>query len=165
MSWAAVRQRQEQQGRGVLVEDRWEAIVQHAIAGVGDDVAMAQHAALRTARCPRGVDDLGEVGGPAGPAAFLDLLRGDVGTARLEVGELAEPAAVDLPGMGKCREPGLQRADHGRVLVGLDDDGGRAGVAEDPLDLVRRGGRVDRHDDGAGGEDRVVEERPLKPGA
>ena len=79
-----------------------EAVVLHAVAGVGDDVAVAEHAALRTAGRAGGVDDLGEVGGPAGPAPFLDLLRRDLRAARFDVGQPTEPAAVDLPHVGEC---------------------------------------------------------------
>ena len=50
------------------------------------------------------------------------------------------------------------------MAAGLDDHGDGAGVAEDPLHLLGRGGLVDRHGDGAGGPDRVVAERPLVAG-
>ena len=71
--------------------------------------------------------------------------------------QAAEPAAVDLPHVGERGQAGPRRGDLLGVIVGLDHDGDRARVAEDPLDLLERGGRVDRNGDAAGGQDRVVE--------
>ena len=161
----AVRERQEQQRRGVLVEYPPEAVVLHAVAGVGDDVAVAEHAALRPAGRAGGVDDLGEVVGAAGPAPFLDLLRRHLRAACPDVGQAAEAAAVDLPHVGERGQAGPRRGDLLGVIVGLGHDGDRTGVAEDPLDLLERGGRVDRDGDTAGGQDGVVNKRPLEPGA
>ena len=50
------------------------------------------------------------------------------------------------------------------MRVGLDDAGDRAGVGEDPRDLLGAGRLVDRHGDRAGRPDRVVDQRPLVPG-
>ena len=47
----------------------------------------------------------------------------------------------------------------------LHDQRPGAGVGEDPLDLLRGGGLVDRHGDRAGEPDRVVEQGPLVAGA
>ena len=120
----------------VLVEDFFEAVVLHAVAGVGNDVAMAQHAALRAAGRTGGIDNLGEVVCPAGPAPFLDLLRRHLRTERLDVGEAAEHAAVDLPHVGERGEPGARGGNHLAMIVCLDDDGDCTRVAEDPLDLL-----------------------------
>jgi hypothetical protein len=126
---------------------------------------VAQHAALRAACGPRRVDDFREVGGTAGLAALLGLLRRDAGAERFEVGKSAGPAAADLPRVGERGKPVPEGGDHVRVTVGLDDDGGGGGVAQDPPDLIERGCGVDRHDDAAGRQDRVIEERPLEPRA
>ena len=48
--------------------------------------------------------------------------------------------------------------------VGLDDDGARGRVGQDPLGLLGRGGLVDRHHDRADGPQRVVDQRPLVAG-
>ena len=45
----------------------------------------------------------------------------------------------------------------------LADDRARLGVAGDPLALLGRVGRVDRHDDGAGARDAEVRVGPLGP--
>ena len=58
--------------------------------------------------------------------------------------------------------PGL--ADPGEVVGALGHDGPGAGVLEDPADLLGRRGLVDRHGDGAGEPDRVVEQGPLVAG-
>ncbi len=51
------------------------------------------------------------------------------------------------------------------VLGGLGDHRDGAGVLEVPLDLVRRRGVVDGHEDGAREPDREVEQGPLVAGA
>ena len=73
-------------------------------------------------------------------------------------------AAVDLPDVVQLGQPVSDTGDQGGVRVGLHHDGDRAGVREDPRDLLGAGRLVDRHGDRAGGPDGVVEQRPLVPG-
>ena len=126
---------------------------------------MAEHAALRPAGRAGGVDDLGQVGGAAGPTPFFDLLRPHLRAAGREVGQPTEAAAVDLPHVGQRGQASPRGGDLPGVIVGLGHHGNRAGVAEDPLHLLQRGGRVDRHGDTAGGQDGVVNKCPFEPGA
>ena len=158
----AMRQRQEQQCRVVFAEHPLEPVVEHAVADVGHDVAVAEHAALRPAGRAGGVDDLREVAGAPAPAPFFDLLWRHLHAAGHDLGQAA--AAVDLPHVGQCGQAGPHRGDHLGVLVGLHHGGSRTGVTQDPLDLLERGSGVDRDGDGAGGQDRVVQQRPFEPG-
>jgi hypothetical protein len=158
-----VRERQEQQRRVVLVEHLLETVVLHAVADIGNEVAVAQHAALRAAGRAGGVHDLGEISGAPGEAAFLNLFRRDRRPAHRDVGQAAEPAAVDLPDMSQRGKPAPRLCDPLGVIVGLHHDGNRARVAEDPFDLLERGGGIDRYGDSASGQDRVVQDSPLEP--
>ena len=78
--------------------------------------------------------------------------------------ERVDRARVDLPHVLEGGDGAAHRVHLGLVLGGLDDDGDRAGVGEDPLDLLLRGGHVDRHADRARRPDREVQQRPLVAG-
>ena len=159
----AVRERQEQK-RGVAgVEDPREAIILHAVADVGHDVAVAQHAALRAAGRAGGIDDLGEVTSAPGVTPLLDLLRCHRRAERPDAAEAAGPAGVDPPHVAERGQAGPGRGDLRGVVAGLDHHDNRSRVTEDPLDLLERGGRVDGNGDTAGRQDRIIEQRPLEP--
>ena len=84
---------------------------------------------------------------------------------RTRRGEGVEVAVVDDPGVGERGQVAGDALDRALVLLALDDDAHRVGVLEDPLDLVGRGGLVDRDGHGAGGPQGEVGEGPLVAGA
>jgi hypothetical protein len=61
-------------------------------------------------------------------------------------------------------EPAADLGEPGEVLGAFAHDRAGRRVAQDPLDLLRRGRLIDRNRDRAGEPDRVVEERPLVAG-
>ena len=155
-----VRQRDEQQERAVDVEEPAEQA--HAVADLEQEVAVRELAALGPAGGAAGVDQRGQAVGVERRAAGLELAVGHVlaGLGQLVDGVVVDD--VDRPQVGRLVAHGL---DGGGVLVALDDDGGGAGVGQDPGDLVGAGGLVDRDGDGAGGPDREVDDRPTRSGS
>ena len=106
---------------------------------------------------------------------------GHAGDPRVELGPLARAAAgANLVERDRVRRLGAGAIDHddlaqgGQLIAdGLDlgdlrrvlaDDHDRFGVPGDPRALLRRVGRVDRHDDRSGRADREAAPRPLDPG-
>jgi hypothetical protein len=152
-----VREGEEQQHAGAVEEDA--GYLGDDVADVGQEVPVGEHAALGAAGGAGGVDDRGEVVGPAGGAALLDVHVG-VGAERVQGVERAF-LGVDGPHVLDLR---AEAFDHRGHLGVLDDDGDGAGVLEDELRLVGGGGLVDGDGDGAGGPDRVVQEGPLVAG-
>jgi hypothetical protein len=147
-----VGQRQEQQRGGTLVEQLGDRGAR--VGGVEVEVAMGQHATLRAAGGAGGVDEGREVVGAGGVPGLLDPGRVD----RL--------AGLDQPLQGAVLDlPYVVDAGHERgVRGGLHHAGHRAGVGEDPLDLLGAGRLVDRYGDAAGRPDGEVDQRPLVPG-
>ncbi len=96
---------------------------------------MAEHAALRSPGRAGRVDDLAEVVGATRRAPLLDVIGADVHTVARRLGEPVELAARDHPQVLERGQFGTRLRHDLGVLVGLCDDGDRAGVAEDPLDL------------------------------
>ena len=157
-----VRERQEQQDRALGVEQLGQD--RDHRAHLGDEVAVGQLAALRAAGGAGGVDQGREVVRAGRPAACVHLRGGHRRPARRERRHRAGPVALGHDPPDVLR--GVLGAGHGRrVPVVLHHDRLRPGVLEDPRDLL--GGRrlVDRDGHGAGGDDRVVEQRPLVAGA
>jgi hypothetical protein len=135
-----VRQRQEQHRRGVLVED----LPQRRDRGARliEQVAVGEHASFGSAGGAGGVDDGGGVVRADRAAALVDLGIGYSGALLLQPGEVT---GVDLPHSlqpGKARVDVLQPV---AVLRRLDHQRDRLGVLQHPLDLLGRGGVVDRH--------------------
>ena len=155
-----VRQRQEQQRRGVVGGEELVELV-HGDAELEHEVAVGEHAALGPARGSRRVDQRRQVEGGGGGTPLLELLVADV---RTEPGEHVDGVVVDRPDVVELVEAGARLGDPGHVRGVLGDDRAGAGVAQDPGDLLRGGGLVDRHGDRAGEPDRVVDERPLVAG-
>jgi hypothetical protein len=163
-----VRQRQEQQHRTGLVQQLGKD--QRHRPDLAEHVAVGQLTALGTPGRAGGVDQRGEVVGADRPVPGVHLVGGDVVAERHQLLDRARGAGsagrrLDPPDPAQRRRLRGRAVDDGRVLHRLDDDRGRAGVGQDPLDLLVRGRLVDRHGDRAGGQDRVVEQRPLVPGA
>ncbi len=79
--------------------------------------------------------------------------------------QAVDVALVDDPDVLQSGEPRAALLDRGEVGVGLDDHADRAGVGEDPLDLLGRGRLVDRHRHGTGRPQREVGDGPLVAGA
>ena len=154
-----VRQRQEQQGARVVVpharDERGRQVADE------QQVAVGELAALRPPGRARRVDDRGQRVGPERRAAVGQLLLCDVRAPR---GEVVEIAGLDLPDVPQIGQPVAHGVHELLVLRRLDHDGDRAGVGEDPLGLLRRGGLVDRDPHAAGRPDRVVGEGPLVAG-
>ena len=154
-----VGQRQEEQRRGVLVEEVVERL--HRDRQLEHEVAVGEHAALGAPRGPGGVHQRRQRARTRRPSPLLELGVRDGDAARRQPvdGALVEAPEGPLdPGGG----PALLHP--GAVLGRLDDRDGRAGVAQDPADLLAGRGVVDRDGHGAGEPDRVVEEGPLVAG-
>ena len=131
------------------------------VAHVGQQVAVGQLAALGLAGGARGVDDRGQVVGGAGGPALVHLLVAD-GPGGLAGAQGVQ--AVEGPDLAQAGQPVAQPVDELSVLAGLGEHRAGGRVAQDPLDLLGRGRLVDRHRDRAGGQDRVVDQRPLIAG-
>ncbi len=76
-------------------------------------------------------------------------------------GQGVDGAEVQLPDLADQRQVPADLIDAREMLGGLHDQTDRTGVFEDPLDLRRRAGLVDRHHHRAGVEEREIHERPL----
>ena len=153
-----VGQRQEQQERALTVEQ----LGQHRDhrADLGDEVGVGQLAALGTSGGAGCVDQRREIVRPGRRAALVHLRGGHRGPAGGQHLHRTGPVALGLDPPDVLG--GVLRARHGRrVPVVLDDHGLRAGVREDPRDLFRRRGLVDRDGHGARDDDRIVEQGPL----
>ena len=103
--------------------------------------------------------------GPTAAARCLELVASRRAAARADVverdgvGDVA--GRVDGDDVAQLRQA-LADGDDLRDLLGvLADDADRLGVAGDPLALLGRVRRVDRHDDAAGAGDREVRVGPL----
>lgn len=83
--------------------------------------------------------------------------------ARLD--ELRQGLGVQLPDVPQQRELGTHRADRHHAHLVLDDHAHTGRVPQDPLDLVARRRRTDRHDLGAHGPQCDGEDRPLVAGS
>jgi hypothetical protein len=151
-----VRERQEQQGRAPRDLEHLGERALDRVACVGEQVEVGDLAALGAAGGARGVDDRGQVRRRASGPALPELLVGDI--ARVQ-GQAVR--VVDHPEVVQ----GGDRADQVRVRAGLGERGPGPGVGQDPVDLLGRGGLVDRDRDRAGGPDRVVDQGPFVPRA
>jgi hypothetical protein len=153
-----VRERQEQQ----LGVTRLDQLVDHGegLDGVPPQVAVGQHAALGASGGAGGVDERGDVGGGQGREPLVQDLVAELGAGLGEPGLCALVDDQDVLGGDGVRD---RIVDRGLHRGGLQDGGHGTGVGQDPLHLLGRGGLVDRHGDAAGGQDRVVEQRPLDP--
>ena len=152
-----MRRRDEQQGGGAGgVHDLFERL--RGVAREFDEVAVREHAALRASRRPRGVDERRDVGADGEVATTLDLLIGDIDTAGAQG---VQGAGCHGPHVADERQLGTNLFDAGGVLCAFGEHRDRSRVGEDPAHL--RGGTrlVDRHHDGAGEEEREVDERPF----
>ena len=126
-------------------------------------VQMREDAALRRAGGPRGVDeDAGiiESGGLC-PPGQLGRLHGSSALAQLLEGDFALGETDHLPELSQPVADLLDFRDLRRVLADRHDG---AGIAGDPLALIRRVGRVDRHDDPSRRPDREAGVGPLGRG-
>ncbi len=92
----------------------------------------------------------------------VDRVVRDVGP---RVHQGVEAAGVEHPGADQVGHPVHDGRDDRRVRVRLHEHAFGAGVGEDPRDLLRRRGLVDRHRDRAREPDGVVRQSPLQPGA
>src|SRR5664279_5645962 len=156
----AVRQRQEQQGGARLAPQLRGA--DRDRLDVEPEVAVGEFAALGVSRRTRGVDERGHgAAGQGGPA----LGHRAVGDVPAGTGQRADGIRVDPPDMAQRRTAGLGGLNDGGMVAGLHDHGHGLGVGEVPGHLLPRRGLVDRHSDGAGRPDRVVQQRPLVAGA
>ena len=135
---------------------------------VGQQVQVAELAALGPAGGPRGVDDGGQVRGLPGcapPGQFVVADPGAVGGQAVQLRGLALGIrALDQPDPFHAGQPGQHLAVGLQVGRGLHDQRAGAGVAQDPFHLLGGGRLVDRHGDRAGRPDGVVGHRPLVPG-
>ena len=125
------------------------------------EVAVGEHAALGPPGGAGGVDQRRQVERRRRRTPLLELLVGDVLAER---GEHVDGVVVDRPDVVELVEAGAHLGQPGQVVGALGDHGPGAGVAQDPVDLLGRGGLVDGHRDRAGEPDRVVEQGPLVAG-
>jgi hypothetical protein len=158
-----VGQGQEQESDVVgadLVADRIDGL-RH----VGTQIAVREHASLRSTRRAGGVDDRCRVVGPERLAAPSDLAVIDVDAEPLE---FVEPrgtlGGLDREDVAASRCMVVHAVVEGAHLVGLDDRDDGTTVLEDPGELLGRGCLVDRHGDGAGRHDRHVDDDPFQAG-
>jgi hypothetical protein len=148
-----VRERQVEEHHVVLDEE-----VVGAPDGVGhlEVVPVPDHAGLRRARRPRGVDVGEEV-------VLGHRARGR--RQRFRVLRRVRPASSSQPvqvGEGE-RVLELEALDLGALLVVLRQHADRLGMLEDVAHVRRRARRVDGCADRADEPEREVEERPLEP--
>ena len=157
-----VGERQEQQGRGVVGVEELGQLVD-GDAELEHEVAVGEHAALGLAGRAAGVDQRGDVLRGCRRTTLLEHVVGDVGA---EAAEHVDRVVLERPHVLQLGEvAGLAGlADPGEVVRALRHDRAGARVLEDPADLLGGGRLVDRHGDGAGEPDGVVEERPLVAG-
>ena len=140
-SRGAVRQMEHRSG--VEVDDiRAEPERGRAIHRVGDDVAMAQHHALRTSGRAPGVEDAGEIIAPLARVGDGSAL-GD----QVFVGEqsLGREAVAGTDHVAQLRADFAQHRQEGVV----DEQRRTAGILEPERNLRRRESRVDRHENEA----------------
>ncbi len=156
-----VRERQEEQGGGALGLDHLGELL-GGVLGQGEEVAVGELDALGSAGRARGVDDRGEAVAVERRTAGVELGVVDVVAVAAQA---VDVALVDHPDVLQAGQPRATLLDRGEVGVGLDDHADRAGVGEDPLDLLGRGRLVDRHRHGTGRPQREVGDGPLVPGA
>ena len=155
-----VGQRQEEQRGGVVVVEELLELVDRD-AELEHEVAVGEHAALGPPGRAGGVDQGGQVERRGRRTPLLQLLVGDVAA---EAAQGVDGVVGDRPDVVEVVEVAADLAHPGQVVGGLGDHGAGAGVAEDPVHLLGRGGLVDRHGDRAGEPDGVVEQRPLVAG-
>ncbi len=155
-----VRHRQEQQYRRLLLRPFPEDGVEKfdGVVDLGEEVAVGERAALRTAGRARGVDERGEGVGAQHPTAYGDFL------VRYVLAELREPLDVPLledPHVLEVGDAVAFRAQGGGLGEGLRGEGHRAGVLEDPAGLEGGGRRVDGYGHQTRRPRGEVHERPL----
>ncbi len=126
-----------------------------------DEVRVRENASLRPSGRTGGVDEGGDVvaAGEVAPAFDLGVRHVDPGSR-----ELVEVAQIDLPDVPDEGELRVDFVEFREVVGGLEDHGDRAGIAEVPVHLGRRGGLIDGHEYRTrepGGE---VDERPFVAG-
>jgi hypothetical protein len=93
-----VRQRQEQQRRGAVVEEVVQ--LRDRVGDVGEHVAVGEHAALGTPGRTAGIDDRGEVVGRDAVPPDVDLAGVDGFSRR---GQGVQVTGVDLPHLAQLR--------------------------------------------------------------
>ena len=125
------------------------------------EVAVGEHAALGPPGRAGGVDQRREVERRGRRTPLLELLVGDVLAERRED---VDGVVGDRPDVVELVEVGAHLGQPGQVVGTLGDHGPGRGVAQDPLDLLGRGGLVDGDRDRAREPDRVVEQGPLVAG-
>jgi len=161
----AVHVREGQEGEdGRLLARRGRDLppaLQQDVAG-GRETAVTERAPHRTPGGAGGVGDHRRGVREHDAAQRLDRGERD---HLAPLGQVVEGRRVQLPDVPQPGQRGAHRADrHDRLLV-LHHHGHTAGVPQDPLDLVARRRRVDRHHLGADRPQRIAENRPLVPGA
>ncbi len=129
-------------------------------------VPMRQHATLGPAGGAGRVDDQrwvvrSHLGGA--PRHLRRVTVPSQAAQLLEGGRLAVDR-VDDQDVPKLGQPVADRLDLGQLRGVLADHRDGAGVADHPLALFRRAGRVDRHHDRAGGGDAELRLNPLRTG-
>ena len=150
---------QEGQRRALVVEHVAER--GHGLAGVPDQVAVGEGAALGATRRARRVDEGAEVVVGDGGDALVDLLLRDPAA---EPDQLGDGAVVDDEHVLGVRQPLGHRVVDLALVLRAADHGDGAAVADDPLDLVGGRGLVDGDRGAAGGPDGVVEVGELDAG-
>ena len=154
-----VGEREEQQPGVAGAQLRAERV--ERLGDVCAQVAVGEHASLRTSRRAGGVDDRGdrvdiEVGDPLIDHGVVDLHGSGL--------ELVECPGIDGQHVAAHREVGAKRLDDIGHLGRLDDGHHRLAVTHDPADLIRRRRVVDRHGHRARRKDRIVEDHPFETG-
>ncbi len=151
---------QEDDGVAVFVHDL--AVRGGDVEHLTEEVPVGEHDSLGLARGARGVNDRRRIILGGGRSAGLDVLVGDADAARDQIGKGAGRLGIHRPRAERdgvrVRERLLQER---RVLRGAADRQTHTGIRDDGVHLRRRGGLVDRHDDGAGEPGREVGDGPL----
>jgi hypothetical protein len=153
-----VRQRQERQT--AIPRREWDGVA--AGGDVVGEVAVRQHHPLGAPGRARRVDEAREVAGRGLPELRV---RGGAGRGAGRDHRLPGPRAwrrcVEHRRVAESCQARAHRLDLGRLLGRRDQCHGRARIAEDVFDLVRKERRVDRHGHSTRGEDGVIGDRPL----
>ena len=126
-----VRQRKEQESGGLRVQHLGRR-VPHG-ADLGQQVAVGEFAALWAAGGPGRVDDCGQAVCLGGLAPRLKVGLAD---GHAVIAQLVKVPAVDVEDALEVGELISERLDHRLVVVGLDKDRNRAGVAGVPRHLL-----------------------------
>ena len=151
-----VRERNEEQGAGVRIDDLGDRGL--SVASEFHEVRVGDDAAFGLSGSSGGVDQRRDVGTLGEVATPLDLLILDVFARR---DELLQVANIELPDVGHGRDISVDLVEPREVIGGLGDDGDRAGVSEIPEDLAGCGRLVDRDHHSTAEPEGEVDERPL----